>query len=505
VRLRAHASRADALIPLEPTTHTILNDADTVVCVLFLFDFMQNLIRAPNKVKYFATWGWIDLLSSIPALDAFRLGRAARLLRILRVLRAVRSVRVLGQFIMSRRGESVGLAAALAALLAITFSSVGVLQVELPANGNIQTAEDAVWWSISTLTTVGYGDRYPTTSEGRLIAVLLMVCGVGLVSVLAGLVASWFLSPAAQDADDGLRELKTLRVQLREQLESLKQADGTRRSASAWEDAARRLNRASRPSARRGAHRTILLAGGNEPFDGLDDLRRVDRFGENPVDDHSDARGWKSGQREDRRVAQIGMILHPGEQIGARDSREHQVDEDDAGPEPVLEELPGALAVFSDHDPITREAEKLRERDTCVLVVFDEQNRCLSGQTNASWHARAQADPYEDYNSWRRASRQGVRTAARMEVSRCGYDVRTLMRDLVITCRAVSHLHGRHEYFVQESGPRRAPIAGPFPDAAQASIVAKPMAEARDVDLWLEDRDDRGRAMIPRRVWPARA
>jgi voltage-gated potassium channel len=209
----------ESLLVLDPATSVILQHADNLVCALFLIDFGNTLARAPNRLRYLATWGWIDLLSSIPAIDAFRYARAARVLRVLRLLRAIRSVRVLGQFIMSRRGESLGLAAGLATLLLVTFASIAILQFEMPGGGNIQTGEDAVWWSISTLTTVGYGDRYPTTSEGRLIAVMLMASGVGLLSVLSGLVAGWFLAPAAKGTDEDLRELKEMVMQLQQRLE----------------------------------------------------------------------------------------------------------------------------------------------------------------------------------------------------------------------------------------------------------------------------------------------
>ena len=60
---------------------------------------------------------------------------------------------------------------------------------------HITTAEDALWWAMTTITTVGYGDRYPTTTEGRLVAVGLMAVGVGLFGTLSGLAASWFTQP----------------------------------------------------------------------------------------------------------------------------------------------------------------------------------------------------------------------------------------------------------------------------------------------------------------------
>jgi voltage-gated potassium channel len=214
---------AEVLVPMDDATRTILQYADLAICVLFLADFVGTFARAENKTRYMLTWGWIDLLSSIPAIDALRLGRAARLLRILRLLRAVRSLHVLGEFVMTQRAQSTGLAAALLALLLVIFSSVAVLQFEVPAGGNIRSAEDAVWWSITTMTTVGYGDRYPVTTGGRAIAMVLMVAGVGVVGVLSGLMAGWFLSAGAAD-DEEREELKALIGQLREQLANKQEA-----------------------------------------------------------------------------------------------------------------------------------------------------------------------------------------------------------------------------------------------------------------------------------------
>src|SRR5687767_11016838 len=84
---------AGTVLRLRPSTLTILAYADTVVCGLFFIDFVISFYRAPSRWTYFRTWGWIDLLSSIPAVDALRLGRAVRVMRILRVIRAMKSAR----------------------------------------------------------------------------------------------------------------------------------------------------------------------------------------------------------------------------------------------------------------------------------------------------------------------------------------------------------------------------------------------------------------------------
>jgi voltage-gated potassium channel len=98
------------------------------------------------------------------------------------------------------------------------FASLAMLQFETGEAANIRTAEDAMWWAVSTMTTVGYGDTYPTTSEGRLVAVFLMAAGVGVFGTLSGLVASWFLSPAAEEADTDIEQLKVMVAEIQRRL-----------------------------------------------------------------------------------------------------------------------------------------------------------------------------------------------------------------------------------------------------------------------------------------------
>jgi voltage-gated potassium channel len=193
-----------------PSTAAVLDYADFAVCMLFLGDFVFSLVRAENRWRYFITWGWLDLLSSIPAVDVARWGRAARILRIFRLLRAVRASQLLADFIVKKRAQNGLLAVSLLAIILITFCSVSILQVESRANGNIVNANDAVWWAFTTITTVGYGDRYPTTGEGRMIAVVLMIGGVGLFGTFSGLLASWFVGKD----DDAAKEIAALREQI---------------------------------------------------------------------------------------------------------------------------------------------------------------------------------------------------------------------------------------------------------------------------------------------------
>jgi voltage-gated potassium channel len=112
------------------------------------------------------------------------------------------------------------LAAILATIILITISSISVLHFERTPGANIITGEDAIWWSLVTITTVGYGDKYPVTTEGRVIAVILMIAGVGLFSTLSGFIAAWFLHPGQAAADTNLRNIEGEIRELRRSIEN---------------------------------------------------------------------------------------------------------------------------------------------------------------------------------------------------------------------------------------------------------------------------------------------
>ncbi|MEX0586958.1 MAG: ion transporter, partial [Pirellulales bacterium] len=157
------AMAAQAAFRLEPGTRGIIDYADYAVCALFFADFIFSLWQAPSRWRYFATWGWLDLLSSIPAVDVARWGRAARVLRVLRVLRGVRAAKLLTSLALQRKTENTFLVVSFVALLLIVCCSIAVLHFETQPDSNIQSAEDAIWWAFTTITTVGYGDRIPVT------------------------------------------------------------------------------------------------------------------------------------------------------------------------------------------------------------------------------------------------------------------------------------------------------------------------------------------------------
>ncbi len=170
----------------------VLNYVDNLICVIFLFDFTLRFKKAENKLK-FMKWGWIDLISSVPTFDFMRAGRLLRLIRLIRLIRAFRSTRHIVEHVFKNKMQGTLTSVTIISVLMLLFSSIAILQFETAPNSNIKTAEDAIWFSYSTITTVGYGDKYPVTTEGRIIAAILMTVGVGLFGTFTAFVSSWFV------------------------------------------------------------------------------------------------------------------------------------------------------------------------------------------------------------------------------------------------------------------------------------------------------------------------
>jgi voltage-gated potassium channel len=190
----------DTVFTVPPEIAKILNFVDNGICIFFLIEFGVRFYRADNKLK-FMKWGWIDLISSIPNVDFLRAGRTLRLIRLLRILRAFRSTKHLVNHIFQNKAQGAFTTVSILAVILIIFSSISVLQFETDPNSNIKTAEDALWWSYVTITTVGYGDKFPVTTGGRIIGVFLMTGGVGLFGTFTAFVSSWFLADKKKGDD----------------------------------------------------------------------------------------------------------------------------------------------------------------------------------------------------------------------------------------------------------------------------------------------------------------
>jgi len=187
----------DSVYVLDKETSTLLNYIDNTICVFFFIEFSVRFYKADNKLK-FMRWGWIDLISSIPMIDFLRAGRILRLIRLLRIVRAFRTTKNLVNHTFKNKAQGALTSVSIIAVLMIIFSAIAILQVEDDPNSNIKTAEDALWWAYVTITTVGYGDKFPVTTEGRIIAALLMTTGVGIFGTFTAFISSLFVGDKKQ-------------------------------------------------------------------------------------------------------------------------------------------------------------------------------------------------------------------------------------------------------------------------------------------------------------------
>jgi voltage-gated potassium channel len=186
-----------ALALPDPAVRNVVIIVDTGLCIVFLADFFGRLRNAESKGDYFfRRLGWLDLLGSLP-FPGLRIARVFRVARVVRLVRAVGMKALIDKVLHDRAGSALYTVLILCVLV-IQYGSMFELVSQRKASGaNITTASDAVWYVIVTITTVGYGDKYPVTNGGRIVGVLIMVTGVGLFGVLTGFLANTFLSPSA--------------------------------------------------------------------------------------------------------------------------------------------------------------------------------------------------------------------------------------------------------------------------------------------------------------------
>lgn len=191
---------ADTFFKLPTEITKVLFYVDNFICCIFLIDFIVRFKQAESKLQ-FMKWGWVDLVASIPTLDFMRAGRLLRLIRLIRLFRAFRSTKHIVQHVFKNKIQGTLTSVSIIAVLMLLFSSIAILQFETDQNSNIKTAEDAVWWAYVTITTVGYGDKYPVTTEGRIIAAILMTVGVGLFGTFTAYISSWFVKDNTKEKD----------------------------------------------------------------------------------------------------------------------------------------------------------------------------------------------------------------------------------------------------------------------------------------------------------------
>jgi voltage-gated potassium channel len=175
-----------------------------LVWLVFLIDYVVRFTLATNKLK-FVVRHLFDLLAVL-----------LPMVRQLRVLRLVTVLSVLNKRLAGRIRQRVGIYVAGVTLLVGLCASLAVLDAERRhPDATITTFADAAWWTLTTISTVGYGDRYPVTTEGRLVAALLMIGGIALLGVITGTIASWLVEKLSGVEESVVEAEQAVLVELR--------------------------------------------------------------------------------------------------------------------------------------------------------------------------------------------------------------------------------------------------------------------------------------------------
>jgi voltage-gated potassium channel len=210
----------ETFMVLSAPTLTVFRWIDNAACGIFFIDVLVRWRRMGWSAEFWR-WGWVDLLAAIPFDAAFRTLQIIRVYRILRVLRILYKLQELttGTTLNERLLALPGVA-----LVMIVFSTALMVQAERHAPGaTIKSGGDALWWALTTVTTVGYGDTYPVTTEGRIIAAGLMLVGIALFGSISAIVTSKLILPKeTKDHEELRREVRALHGEIRELRDELR-------------------------------------------------------------------------------------------------------------------------------------------------------------------------------------------------------------------------------------------------------------------------------------------
>lgn len=193
----------------DPGAAGFLVPLDWALTAVFALEFTSRILASHDRGAYMRAH-WIDLVALVPAVRGLRV---ARLLRLLRLVRAFTGVY---RFVsnLERLANHRGLAWFVTAWLALmVICSLALYAAENGINAAVGSPLDAMWWGVTTITTVGYGDVYPVTPEGRIAAAVLMLLGISIFGVITATITSYLLSTGASPSDpiERLRRLGELR------------------------------------------------------------------------------------------------------------------------------------------------------------------------------------------------------------------------------------------------------------------------------------------------------
>jgi voltage-gated potassium channel len=210
------------LLPIGSQAKSVVIIVDLGISMFLIIDAFHRLVAARDRRRWLSQYyGWMIMIGSLPA-------PGLRLLRLLQTRLVTRKLRradyqAMGITIVQRRAPTALAAATFMAILVLEVGSMLVIGAEAKAaNANIKSAGDALWWGYVTVATVGYGDKYPVTTGGRIVGVLMMTLGVGLFTVLTSFLVEWFRRPRTSPAPERAPATPDLPADPRSQLAEIR-------------------------------------------------------------------------------------------------------------------------------------------------------------------------------------------------------------------------------------------------------------------------------------------
>ncbi len=190
---------------LEPETHAFLGTFQSAITVIFTIEYGLRVAFASNRAKFiFSFYGIVDVVAVLPfylALGSdFQALRAIRIVRIFSLTRYESAITRVRKALVLARDEAVLFL--VVTLILLFLSAVGIYHFEHEAQPDqFRSVFDGLWWAVATLTTVGYGDIYPITPAGRFFTAIVVICGLGVIAVPAGLIAAALTTVRQEEQD----------------------------------------------------------------------------------------------------------------------------------------------------------------------------------------------------------------------------------------------------------------------------------------------------------------
>lgn len=199
----------ETLPDLSSSERRWLKYAEYFIVGLFTLEYLTRIILSKNKVRFILSfYGLIDLIAILPFFLAFAVDLTTlRLLRLLRLARIIKLARYNSAFHRFSKALYVAkeelIIFTMASFVLLYLSAVGIYHFEHAAQPEVfKSIFDSLWWSVATLTTVGYGDIYPVTIGGKLFTFFVLMIGLGLIAVPTGIVASALSSVRQQQKEN---------------------------------------------------------------------------------------------------------------------------------------------------------------------------------------------------------------------------------------------------------------------------------------------------------------